>query len=89
MLSYEEFLTFTRIPECHYCGAVIPWHPKMAGKNNAYYLDRKDNDKGYTTDNCVVCCSRCNWAKANRFTYEEWVYIGKAIRGFREAKCLQ
>jgi hypothetical protein len=40
--------------------------------SRAYQLDRKDNALGYSVDNCVVCCHRCNDAKSNGYDYEEW-----------------
>ena len=35
-----------------------------------YNLDRKDNSIGYSKNNCVVCCSTCNYIKGDKFTYE-------------------
>ena len=75
-LSYDQFLKFTKIDECHYCMQSIPWM-EYAYHNNkytraGYFLDRKDNKLGYSIENCVVCCTRCNFAKGNRFSYEEW-----------------
>lgn len=60
----------------------------MMGNNKgcAYYLDRKDSFEGYSVENCVVCCSRCNQAKSNFFTYEQWVEIGKVIKSFAQTK---
>lgn len=83
-LTYEEFLEFTKISECHYCDATIEWAPHATRQRNGcfYYLDRKDNALGYTKANCVVCCTRCNWSKSDRFTYEQWLLIGEIIRGF-------
>ena len=37
---------------CHYCGS--------AGPNG---IDRVDNKRGYSPDNCVPCCKHCNYAK--------------------------
>lgn len=85
VLTYADFLTFTEIEECHYCNAPIYWMPYSQNKgrgNGAYNIDRKDNQKGYTKDNCVVCCRRCNLAKGDRFTYAEWLQLGKVIRFF-------
>ena len=38
-------------------------------------LDRVDNNKGYTIDNVVPCCKRCNYAKNNQTPreFKEWV----------------
>jgi hypothetical protein len=82
--SYEDFLIFTRIEKCHYCGEHILWTKTSTGKNgNGYHLDRKDNSLGYSKENCVVCCPRCNRAKSNHFTYEEWVEIGALIKSWK------
>lgn len=64
-LTYEQYLKFTKINNCHYCNEWIQWTPfNEHGKNNpGFKLDRQDNKKGYTTTNCVVCCTTCNWAK--------------------------
>jgi len=77
-MSYEEFLPFTKIYKCHYCWSEIKWFPHTKSNmedvkgSRAYKLDRMNNDLGYHKDNCVVCCFRCNSAKSNKFTYEEW-----------------
>lgn len=82
-ITYDEFLGFVDIKHCHYCDDQITWSEFCVNKNgNHYNLDRKDNSLGYTTDNCVVCCTRCNRAKSNHFTYEEWVKIGALIRSW-------
>jgi hypothetical protein len=87
VLSYEDFIEFTRIKECHYCSDTVFWSEYFVYRNDSskgYNLDRKDNAVGYNTENCVVCCARCNWAKGDHFTYEEWVEIGKLIRGWKK-----
>lgn len=77
-LTYDEFIEFTKENQCHYCNSEITWvpHCKDKGKEvsagRKYQLDRKDNNGPYSKDNCVVCCSRCNFAKGNRYTYEQW-----------------
>lgn len=43
-------------------------------------LDRKDNDKGYTIENCVLACAICNNAKSNKFTDKEFIEVGKVIK---------
>lgn len=86
-LTYEEYLEFTKIPDCHYCEDGIPWSPYgcLNGKfiSRAYYLDRKDNSLGYSAANCVVCCTECNKMRSNRFTYEEFCQIGEALKQIR------
>lgn len=45
------------IGACHYCGYSPAWPTARVG------IDRVDNNKGYTLDNCVSCCFTCNSAK--------------------------
>jgi hypothetical protein len=83
-LLYEEFLELIERSTCHYCGTPVRWqaHALGGGKTSCYQLDRKDSTLGYTKINLVVCCARCNRAKGNNFTYQEWLEIGKVIEGF-------
>jgi hypothetical protein len=78
-LTYEDFVEFTSTVECHYCKAPIEWvkHFTSGGPWIKYNLDRKDNDQGYSKENCVVCCSSCNFTKGHRLTYEEMVVVGR------------
>jgi len=78
-LSYEEFLEFTKTTHCFYCDAGIEWKTFMSS-GHGYRLDRKDSGKGYSTDNCVVCCTRCNRGKSNLFTFDEWVAMTSVLR---------
>jgi len=80
-LSYEEYLEFTQQKECHYCGEPLFWYPYNT--MNGHKLDRKDHRDWYYKENCVVCCPRCNRAKSNHFSYDEWVQIGALIRSWR------
>ena len=58
-----EFLTHKN---CFYCGE-IPQNVKLALKGKERYvysgIDRKDNNIGYTIENCVPCCKNCNFSK--------------------------
>jgi hypothetical protein len=79
LLSYEDFLRFTKIKKCHYCSADITWDER----GQRYNLDRKDNALGYSKENCVVCCLECNYIKGARFTYEQMLQIGALIKSWR------
>lgn len=86
-LSYEEFLEFTKIEQCHYCLDEIKWVPfTKDGHGNdlkdgrSYKLDRKNNNIGYTKDNCVVCCWTCNSAKGSRYTYDQFHTMTASFR---------
>lgn len=73
LLTYEQFLAFTDQKVCHYCTASIYWADFNLTKNgSAYNLDRKDNSIGYSSDNCVACCWKCNESKKDNYSYEEW-----------------
>lgn len=74
-ITYEQYLEFTKVAECFYCSAPIEWTGvnRLGVKgSSSYFLDRIDNTIGYTVDNVVVACARCNWARADNFTFEEW-----------------
>lgn len=86
-LTYEEFVEFTSQSECHYCGSPIAWSKHKSNSESvstAYNLDRKDTSIGYTKDNCVACCGRCNRGRMDAFSYEEWLIMGKALKAFRQ-----
>lgn len=84
-LLFEDFLEFTKVHECHYCDESVYWTKHYTGlRRGGYNLDRKDNNLGYTKDNVVVCCKRCNYGKSQFFTYDEWVEIGKLIRSWKK-----
>ena len=87
-IRYEDFVKFCDIKTCHYCEAPVLWKEySYAGYSGAAYnLDRKDNSLGYLLSNVVVCCTRCNISKGNRFTYEEWLQIGKLIKCLNRKK---
>lgn len=87
LLTFEQFVGFTKESECHYCGCPIVWSEyRGRGETTASNLDRKDNDRPYEMGNIVVCCIRCNKAKNTHFTYEEFKQIGAVIRSWRERK---
>lgn len=66
--TYAEFLHFTSVTTCSYCGEKIVWEPFPVRKqrySQAYNIDRIDNSKGYSLNNCVVCCWKCNKLKGS------------------------
>lgn len=66
--------------ECHYCGRPSKLDVRTINKRsvNMLTVDRMDSSKGYTTENCVSCCKRCNTIKMD-MTYDEFVRQVKAI----------
>lgn len=69
-LTLQEFSTLIE-DDCTYCGRspytflkfVLP--TKYSTTETLFYngIDRKDNNIGYITDNCVTCCKECNKLK--------------------------
>lgn len=66
-LSFEDFKKICQ-QDCFYC--QDPPEKRYENEKKAADpiitngIDRVDNDKGYTLENCVPCCSFCNYAKA-------------------------
>ncbi|MCK4648696.1 hypothetical protein KAT51_04145 [bacterium] len=67
-LNIHEFHVLTK-KDCYYCGKPpmqIRKHGKNESRTKYYYyngIDRKDNKKGYISENVVSCCFQCNHAK--------------------------
>jgi hypothetical protein len=73
-------------PPCHYCELPIVWAAHNSPESGrGHNLDRKDSGTGYTVENVVPCCAGCNESKMCR-SYAEWVFIGKAIKSYREGR---
>lgn len=79
--AYKRGYDFDLTPElieellhqpCYYCNSYdIP------------QIDRIDSTKGYTKDNVVPACKRCNTVKSMYLTSEEMLIVAKAL-GWRE-----
>ncbi len=81
-LTFEEYLTLTRVNKCYYCARPIKRSARSTYKNGdgrQYFLDRVDNARGYSMDNVVVACSLCNLTRHTRFSSEEFRLIGRVI----------
>lgn len=82
-LSKEDFRLLVTA-NCHYC-AVPPLSVKKKnsplGQDFIYNgIDRKNNNLGYTIDNCVSCCKFCNQAK-HEYSYNEFIDWINKLRG--------
>lgn len=85
LITYDNFVEIIEKSneKCHYCDSEIKWtkhQNKILGSPKGYFLDRKDNNSGYTRENVVTCCHRCNRVKLDEFTYEEFLKIGKILK---------
>lgn len=78
-LSLDYFKKITG-QDCHYCGAS-PSNEMRLDENALYTyngIDRLDNTIGYTPDNVVSCCGRCNIMKQD-LTANEFIAHAHAI----------
>ena len=69
------------IDKCYYCGN-FPYTMCTACKIPGFYyngIDRVDNSKGYTINNCVTCCKKCNYMKASLTTEDFIDHIRKIL----------
>ncbi len=87
-ISFEDFLEKSQ-NICFYCGIApnnnfnLFSYPYYKGSENSIKngnfnyngLDRIDNTKPHTKDNCQPCCIICNRAKNNRTLSEMYEYI--------------
>lgn len=77
-LTYGQFYQLCQELNCHYCNEPVKRSSIRGtpGYKN-YALDRKDNNRGYSMDNCVTCCWRCNQIKGENFTYSQFLEIAR------------
>lgn len=75
-LSLEDFTNLIS-QNCVYCHS----EPKSSYIEYAHNgIDRIDNSKGYTIDNCVPCCSMCNFMKHD-YSLQDFLHqIGKIYK---------
>jgi len=83
-LSKEYFEKITKY-NCYYCGKE-PSQVRYTHVHHGVYsipytyngIDRIDSSKGYTEDNVVPCCGRCNEGKMSQ-TKEDFLYWIKRV----------
>ncbi len=90
-LTFEEFLEFTKIDNCHYCNIFLnrkAFKDRINSKSHtaAYLLDRKDSALGYAKENLVSCCSPCNYLKSDKLSYEEFMLLSPALKLIQEKR---
>ena len=79
-LTSEEAKHLFKQP-CYYCNTVGSNTCTLRSTKHKFPyngIDRVDNTKGYTKENCVSCCKFCNRAK-DIYTEEEYINYCKQV----------
>jgi hypothetical protein len=82
-INKEDFVEWynNQTKKCIYCDRIeIEAIKDRNGNYKRLSIDRKDNNKGYTLDNIVLCCHRCNTIKSKTFTYEQMIRVGNILK---------
>lgn len=80
-LTLDEFGHITK-QNCFYCGLEPKQVNRIPTLNGDYVyngIDRIDSNIGYTKENCVPCCKRCNYAKRDATQEEFFEWISRLI----------
>lgn len=93
-LSKELFRKLTS-SFCFYCGCKPSQERKPRNGQNLYNglyvfngIDRQDNSKGYTLENCVPCCRTCNLMKHSK-NAEDFLKACKNVCDFQVARLVK
>lgn len=89
-MPFEEFFKISQ-ENCYYCQEPPSNKQNCASKlssserkKDGYFiyngLDRLDNSKDHSKENCVPCCKYCNFAKRERSVKEFKNWIKKAFK---------
>ena len=71
-LTFEEYKKLIENAVCFYCGLAL------AASGGA--LDRRNNERTYSTETVVPCCGRCNKTFMDAYTYSEKLMLSQTIR---------
>lgn len=80
----KEFIEIAT-QNCFYCGDPPFPRPYLSTRGVDVYLnglDRSDNSLGYTKENCVACCKKCNTAKGKMSPKEFKEFVERIYRHF-------
>jgi hypothetical protein len=83
LLKENEFINLIE-NNCFYCNSKPSnnyYKKNINGTELNYFyngIDRVNNSKGYTIENCVTCCKICNLMK-REMSFEEWINHIKLI----------
>ena len=87
-LTKDQFKDIVLKP-CHYCGVEHSSRAMAKPTANGAFvsngIDRIDSSKGYIAENCVPCCTNCNWMKG-AMSYDDFLFHIKRIFNHAIAK---
>lgn len=89
-LEKEDFYNLTK-SKCYYCDSGLINISIEKGQYSDYVyngIDRVDNSKGYTRENCVPCCKICNQAKHGLRQDDFIIWVNKAFNHMKNSKIL-
>ena len=66
--------------QCFYCHDVIYICPNTKDRSSQLTLDRIDNNKSHTIENCVLACLECNETRSDFVSAERMQEIANAKR---------
>jgi 5-methylcytosine-specific restriction endonuclease McrA len=85
-LTTEQFDAIV-VGMCNYCGDSLTGTSKGQGKTSGDFaytgIDRVDNSKGYTADNVITCCWKCNNMKGKLGVDEFTEHVKKIHKHLR------
>lgn len=77
----DEYIEKLMLSKCYYCNiepSRIVHNQRQYGEFICNGIDRKNPDIGYTKENCVTCCTKCNFMKG-RLLFDDFLNQVKAI----------
>ena len=86
-LTWDEFKALIEAP-CYFCGAPPAHRYACRGGSDGLVgngVDRFCNSEGYTSENCVSCCQRCNFLKGAR-DGDDFIAVCCAIAANQDAR---
>lgn len=83
-ITKEDFLGWYRaqVQKCTYCDLTdlsLDKRLTRGRKTHRFTIDRKDSGRPYEVGNLCLACWRCNKAKGDYFSFEEFMIIGQQI----------
>lgn len=86
-ISLQQFKQLV-FQNCHYCGSEpkrLISNVNKTCQNIINGIDRKDSSLGYIIENCLPCCTQCNYAKMD-IPYKDFMIWIQKLVSYHEPK---